>query len=44
MVYVSDETGVVVKVSSIYVSDENGNLVQIDSAYADELISKIYQQ
>lgn len=44
MVYVSDETGVVVKVSSIYVSDENGNLTQIDSAYADELISKVYQQ
>ena len=44
MVYVSDETGAVVKVSSIYVSDENGNLAQIDSAYADELISKVYQQ
>ena len=44
MVYVSDETGAIVSISSIYVSDENGNLTQIDSAYADELISKIYQQ
>lgn len=44
MVYVSDETGAIVSISSIYVSDENGNLVQIDSAYADELISKVYQQ
>ena len=44
MVYVSDETGTIVSISSIYVSDENGNLTQIDSAYADELISKVYQQ
>ena len=44
MVYVSDETGAVVKVSYIYVSDENGNLTQVDSAYADELLSKVYQQ
>ena len=44
MVYVSDETGAIVSISSIYVSDENGNLAQIDSAYADELISKVYQQ
>lgn len=44
MVYVSDETGAIVSISSIYVSDENGNLTQIDSAYADELISKVYQQ
>ena len=44
MVYVSDETGAIVNISSIYVSDENGNLTQIDSAYADELISKVYQQ
>ena len=44
MVYVSDETGATVSISSIYVSDENGNLTQIDSAYADELISKVYQQ
>ena len=44
MVYVSDETGVVVKVSSIYVSDENGNLTLVDSAYADELLSKVYKQ
>ena len=44
MVYVSDETGAIVSISSIYVSDENGNLIQIDSAYADELISKVYQQ
>ena len=44
MVYVSDETGAIVRISSIYVSDENGNLTQIDSAYADELISKVYQQ
>ena len=44
MVYVSDETGAIVSISSIYVSDENGNLTQIDSAYADELINKVYQQ
>ena len=44
MVYVSDETGAIVSISSIYVSDENGNLTQIDSAYADELISKVSQQ
>ena len=44
MVYVSDETGAIISISSIYVSDENGNLTQVDSAYADELISKIYQQ
>ena len=44
MVYVSDETGAIVSISSIYVSDENGNLTQIDSVYADELISKVYQQ
>ena len=44
MVYVSDETGAIVSISSIYVSDENGNITQIDSAYADELISKVYQQ
>ena len=44
MVYVSDETGAIVSISSIYVSDENRNLTQIDSAYADELISKVYQQ
>lgn len=44
MVYVSDETGAIVSISSIYVSDKNGNLTQIDSAYADELISKVYQQ
>ena len=44
MVYVSDETGAIVSISSIYVSDENGNLTQIDSAYADELIRKVYQQ
>ena len=44
MVYVSDETGAIVSISSIYVSDENGNLTQIDSAYADELISTVYQQ
>ena len=44
MVYVSDETGAIISISSIYVSDENGNLTQIDSAYADELISKVYQQ
>ena len=44
MVYVSDETGAIVSISSIYVSDENGNLTQIDSAYADELISKVYQR
>ena len=44
MVYVSDETGAIVSISSIYVSDENGNLTQIDSAYADELMSKVYQQ
>ena len=44
MVYVSDETGAIVSISSIYVSDENGNLAQVDSAYADELISKVYQQ
>ena len=44
MVYVSDETGAIVSISSIYVSDENGNLTQIDSAYVDELISKVYQQ
>ena len=44
MVYVSDETGAIVSISSIYVSDENGNLTQIDSAYANELISKVYQQ
>ena len=44
MVYVSDETGAIVSISSIYVSDENGNLTHIDSAYADELISKVYQQ
>ena len=44
MVYVSDETGAIVSISSIYVADENGKLTQIDSAYADELISKVYQQ
>ena len=44
MVYVSDETGAIVSISSIYVSDENGNLTQVDSAYADELLSKVYKQ
>ena len=44
MVYVSDETGAIVSISSIYVENENGNLTQMDSAYADELISKVYQQ
>ena len=44
MVYVSDETGAIVSISSIYVCDENGNLTQVDSAYADELLSKVYQQ
>ena len=44
MVYVSDETGAIVSISSIYVSDENGNLTQVDSAYADELLSQVYKQ
>ena len=44
MVYVSDETGAIISISSIYVSDENGNLTQVDSAYADELLSKVYKQ